>query len=98
MTWRAERRRNRKLQRAIRRRDKKCRYCRENRSDTIDHVIPISKGGKSVLKNMVGACYECNHRKSDYLLEECGLVLHVPKSLNKFYVKYADSSFVKLVA
>lgn len=96
--FRGERHRNRRLQRAVRRRDRKCRYCRERVSNTVDHVIPISKGGKSVLKNMVGACDVCNYKKADNLLEECGLVLHVPRVLGKFYLKYSEEEYVTLMA
>ena len=37
---------------------------------TIDHVIPISKGGAIYdVKNLVVACGDCNHRKSNKDLE-----------------------------
>lgn len=32
---------------------------------TLDHVIPISKGGKHIEENVVCACRECNSLKSD---------------------------------
>lgn len=32
---------------------------------TIDHKIPLSKGGANRLKNMVLACRECNWEKGD---------------------------------
>lgn len=50
-------------------RDKfKCAYCGYNmRSNeaTVDHVIPRSKGGKTVWKNLVACCKACNVSKSD---------------------------------
>lgn len=31
----------------------------------IDHVIPVSKGGKNNMENLVGSCNSCNGRKKD---------------------------------
>jgi 5-methylcytosine-specific restriction endonuclease McrA len=56
-------------------RDKgKCAYC-EKRGDTIDHVIPRSRGGKHEWENVVCACRKCNHKKADKLLSELGWTL-----------------------
>lgn len=30
---------------------------------TIDHVIPLSKGGRNIESNRVIACHECNNKK-----------------------------------
>lgn len=41
-----------------------CVYC--GRSDvpmTVDHVVPLSKGGKHERENVVAACKSCNSRK-----------------------------------
>ena len=43
---------------------KKCIYC-GNSSESIDHVIPCSKGGLSVTDNCVPACLACNGSKTD---------------------------------
>lgn len=32
---------------------------------TIDHIIPISKGGSNRKENITIACYECNFNKAD---------------------------------
>jgi len=45
-----------------------CQYCgiEVSRSEsTLDHVIPVSKGGKSVWENCTTACAPCNASKSD---------------------------------
>ena len=34
---------------------------------TMDHIIPIGKGGKSIKANLVPACKECNHSKKNHL-------------------------------
>ena len=42
---------------------------------SLDHVIPISRGGKSSWENVVCACLPCNVRKGNKLLAECGVQL-----------------------
>jgi 5-methylcytosine-specific restriction endonuclease McrA len=47
-----------------------CHYCGESFAPvelTMDHVVPIARGGKSARGNLVPACKECNNRKK-YLL------------------------------
>lgn len=51
----------------------KCYYCgqklNENNS-TLDHKIPLSKGGDNSKENLVACCLECNSIKGDKTLEE----------------------------
>ena len=57
----------------------RCHYCqmklevtkvRKKRQVTLDHVVPISKGGKIYdPSNIVPACRKCNNNKSDTVLE-----------------------------
>ena len=50
-----------------------CHYCNNKftvKELTMDHVIPISKGGKSTRKNVVPCCKACNNQKKDYFPEE----------------------------
>jgi 5-methylcytosine-specific restriction endonuclease McrA len=49
----------------------RCAYC-SARADTIDHVLPRSRGGGHIWTNVVAACARCNHRKGDRLLSEMG--------------------------
>ncbi|WP_375478791.1 HNH endonuclease [uncultured Jatrophihabitans sp.] len=49
----------------------RCAYC-EGRADTIDHVVPRSRGGLHAWDNVVAACARCNHRKADRMLAELG--------------------------
>ena len=44
--------------------DRRCIYCGE-RSESIDHVHPQSRGGLSVTENCVPACLACNGHKGD---------------------------------
>lgn len=46
-----------------------CFYCGEY-GDTIDHIIPKSKGGLTTPKNCVCACLQCNQLKNDLTLAE----------------------------
>lgn len=48
--------------------DPLCTYCGEP-ADTLDHIIPISKGGTSARDNLTPACRSCNRRKSSMSLE-----------------------------
>ena len=47
-----------------------CQICGKYRPDGvglhIDHIIPVSKGGKSVPSNLRVLCSKCNGRKSDH--------------------------------
>jgi 5-methylcytosine-specific restriction endonuclease McrA len=49
----------------------RCAYCTADCSEnpTIDHLIPLSKGGGNTLDNLVIACYTCNFRKGNKLLK-----------------------------
>jgi len=63
---------------ALMRRDNyRCAYC-GRRAETIDHVVPRSRGGQHAWENCVASCTICNHRKADRLLEELGWTLPVP--------------------
>ncbi len=48
----------------------RCHYCSESfpvQELTMDHVVPLSRGGRSVKSNVVPCCKECNSQKK-YLL------------------------------
>jgi 5-methylcytosine-specific restriction endonuclease McrA len=60
-------------------RDKsKCQYC-GRRAPTkelnLDHIIPISRGGRSTWENVVCCCVPCNSRKGDRLPHEVAMKL-----------------------
>ncbi len=46
----------------------RCYYCKKKKVLTIDHVIPISKGGEHTKANVVPACISCNMRKGSKML------------------------------
>jgi 5-methylcytosine-specific restriction endonuclease McrA len=50
-----------------------CHYCRRAvgaKALTLDHVVPLVRGGRSIRANMVPACKDCNTRKQSLLVWE----------------------------
>ncbi len=57
--------------------DHRCQYCGE-RAETLDHVVPRSRGGDHSWENVVAACRPCNVRKADKPLHDTHLRLVRP--------------------
>jgi len=53
-----------------------CAYCGTNRNLTIDHITPVSKGGKSSFENCITACKSCNNKKGNRLPSEANMFLN----------------------
>ncbi len=51
-----------------------CQYCGD-RAETMDHVVPRSRGGMHTWENVVAACRRCNAKKRDRLPSESGMRL-----------------------
>ena len=50
-----------------------CHYCGLTfppRELTMDHLVPLARGGKSTKGNLVPSCKECNRRKKYFLPSE----------------------------
>ena len=50
-----------------------CEYCHASEqwqyvSFTVDHVIPLTKGGANSIDNLALACFHCNRQKSDKIV------------------------------
>jgi 5-methylcytosine-specific restriction endonuclease McrA len=59
----------------LRRRDGgRCGYC-QAWGDTVDHIVPRSRGGDTSWENTVLACGPCNSRKRDRTPAEAGMRL-----------------------
>jgi len=47
-----------------------CYYCQQPvppKELTMDHIVPISRGGRTTKGNVVPACKECNNKKKQLL-------------------------------
>jgi len=61
-----------------------CAYCGKKcspREATIDHITPVSRGGRSSWGNTVTACFRCNQRKADRTPHEAGMKLLIEPKL-----------------
>ncbi len=56
-----------------------CHYCAME-ANTVDHLIPISKGGTDDASNMVAACNSCNSGKRDRLNVPQNALKSAPRS------------------
>jgi 5-methylcytosine-specific restriction endonuclease McrA len=46
-----------------------CLCCGWRDNLTLDHVVPISKGGDTVMSNLQILCYRCNKAKGDLTID-----------------------------
>ncbi len=62
-----------------------CQYC-GSRAESIDHIVPRSRGGRHEWENVVAACRRCNTSKRDRYLHETNMCLRrspeVPRHLS----------------
>jgi HNH endonuclease len=64
--------------RGVLRRDAhRCAYC-DGRAETVDHLLPQSRGGRNSWLNTVAACMRCNHLKANRTPGEAGMLLAKP--------------------
>ena len=54
-----------------------CQYC-GGLADSLDHVVPRSRGGQHTWENVAAACRPCNLRKRDRTPAEANMVLARP--------------------
>ena len=64
-----------------------CAYC-GGRADTVDHILPRSRGGGDTWFNLVAACQSCNGLKGDRMPQEAGMTMireaFEPKERDRF--------------
>lgn len=57
-----------------------CAYCKRKFKTInleIDHIYPVSKGGKDLPTNLVTACVKCNRRKSNKIIDNPPIVAEI---------------------
>lgn len=78
---------SKKLRFEVFKRDKfKCQYCGSSAPEVllqIDHIQPVSKGGKNDILNLITACFECNNGKRDNLLSDQSIITKKKEQLDQ---------------
>lgn len=77
---------------------KTCHYCGKKlyKNMTLDHLLPISRGGQTVLKNLTICCSKCNSEKGSMTEQEYLHYLEVKKLLkSKMEVKALNNLFMQ---
>lgn len=70
-----------------------CQYCGKY-GDTVDHILPESRGGLHSWENLCAACKKCNNNKSNRTPQEAGLnVPVIPKFYDVNRISKIQSSF-----
>ncbi|XP_021898249.1 uncharacterized protein LOC110814958 isoform X2 [Carica papaya] len=62
-----------------------CQYCSSPDNLTVDHVLPVARGGEWKWENLVAACSKCNSKKGQKTPEEANMkLLKVPKAPKEY--------------
>lgn len=86
-----------RLRRKWKRQGRTCAYCPAP-ATTIDHVIPLIRGGTNYEGNLVPCCLSCNSRKSDRLVIEFRLGLRASQTYTPFRERPKVQRTVKVKA
>jgi 5-methylcytosine-specific restriction endonuclease McrA len=71
----------------------RCQYC-GGAAESIDHVVPRSRGGEHTWENVVACCRRCNMHKGDKLPSEVGLNLsRRPTAPHRYGWIYASAGY-----
>jgi 5-methylcytosine-specific restriction endonuclease McrA len=73
----------RDLLRLVRRYNGKCAYCNVRDHEHFDHVIPLSRGGRHSIGNLLPACATCNLAKGPRLLADWRLRPPLPRRFQR---------------
>ncbi len=70
-----------KTKNQVKQRDGKCVECGSLKELTVDHIIPLSRGGLNTPDNLRTLCGQCNRRKGNRIewdfMERISMALHV---------------------
>jgi 5-methylcytosine-specific restriction endonuclease McrA len=61
-----------------------CGYCGKG-ANTVDHIVPRSRGGKTTWNNTVAACFKCNSKKANRTPKESGMKLLIDIAQPSWY-------------
>lgn len=67
-----------------------CQYCGASAPDVvleIDHIIPVSKGGKNDVMNLVTSCKDCNRGKTNRQLSDNTVIQKQKKQLDDIQMR-----------
>lgn len=81
MSFNKNSRKRRNLRQRMLNRSPHCHYCGVTlcvQTSTLDHFIPVSKGGTNERSNLVLACLPCNQAKADQMPNDSHAVRIVP--------------------
>lgn len=71
----------------------RCAYCGRfclPSEFTLDHIVPISEGGATRLRNLVVCCKECNLKKGNKFIFECMDLIKTDIAIDKLLPKIKD--------
>lgn len=71
------------LARLIQRYRGRCAYCTERPYEHFDHVIPLSRGGRHAIGNLLPACAQCNLAKGPRFLADWRLRPPLPRRFRR---------------
>ena len=75
----------------------KCQYCSKQltrHNFTLDHIIPVSQGGKKVWQNIVTCCNRCNQKKGSSSLNKTEMSLKTKPTIPKKLVVGRKNKFI----
>ena len=52
-----------------------CCFCAKRRADSVDHLIPKSRGGENSWMNLVASCKPCNVKKNNRTPKEANMAM-----------------------
>ena len=62
----------------------RCSYCGVQAILTIDHIIPMSRGGGHIRSNIAFACFNCNQKKDSMMVDEFLSMINFRSMRNAF--------------
>ena len=75
----------------------KCQYCGRQAPDVIlevDHIEPVSKGGKNNILNLITSCRDCNRGKGKRLLSDNAVVMKEREQLEEEHERMEQTKMI----